>query len=272
MKTATISWTFGLENLDELFAKVKEIGFDALQFCGDFKKYPASEVKKKAHEYQIELIGYDPLECKPSKESESTLEHSINFYKDVIDYALEIGAPMVTIQGLSFWCKSGQTYQEALEQIIQATKELSIYAEGKEMTLTYEACNHYETPWIHTAEELLLIQRNVLSENLKLVLDSFHMNINEKDSIEAIQSIGGKLLFSYHVSDSGRGGIDTGHIDYPSQFKALKDIDFKGIICFEIVTKEVRPFKFPMNKNQMEDFVKQSTYSLQKWNELNPWV
>ncbi|WP_053970358.1 sugar phosphate isomerase/epimerase [Mangrovimonas sp. ST2L15] len=269
MTLATISWTFGLDDLDELFTKVKEIGYTGLQFCGDFKKYKAEEVVAKSKEYGIALTSYDPLSCKPDTDEDATLEKSVAFYKQVIDYALALGVPMSTLQGLSFWTKNQPNYEASMEQIAQAVKQLSDYAKGKNILLSYEACCHYEVPQAQTADELLRIYKDAGSpSNVKLVLDSFHMNITEKDMISPIKAIGGDLLYSYHVSDSGRGGIGTGHIDYLAQFNTLKEVGFNDLLCFEIVIAECRPYKLPMNKEQMEEFVKQSKYSLNIWKTM----
>lgn len=269
MTLATISWTFGLDDLDELFSKVKEIGYEALQFCGDFRTYKAEDVISKSKEYGIKLTSYDPLNSKPDNDEDATLENSVAFYKQVIDYAVALSVPMSTLQGLSFWTKNQPSYDKALAQIAEAVKLLSEYAKDKDILLSYEACCHYEVPQVQNSEELLWIYKNAGSpKNVKLVLDSFHMNINEKDMISPIKNIGGDLLYSYHVSDSGRGGIGTGRIDYQAQFNALKEVGFNDLLCFEIVIAECRPYKLPMNEEQMAEFVKQSKYSLNIWKAM----
>ena len=44
MKLATVSWTFGIDDLDKLFKSARDIGFNGMQFCGDFNKYEAEDV------------------------------------------------------------------------------------------------------------------------------------------------------------------------------------------------------------------------------------
>ena len=268
MKLAAISWTFGLDNLDELFEKVSSIGYNGLQFCGDFKKYSASEVLAAAKKYDVEVTSYDPINCKPESDKEATLENSVAFYKKVIDYAAELGVPMATLQGLSFWTINEKDYEKAMLQIIEAVRQLNDYGKQKNILLTYEACCHYETTWVQTADELIRIKEEAKADNVKLVLDSFHMNIGEKDMLEPIRKIGGDALYSYHVSDSGRGGIGTGHIDYIAQYNVLKEIGFDDLLCFEIVIPECRPYKLPMNEAQMAEFTKQSKNSLNFWKAL----
>ncbi|UII25954.1 sugar phosphate isomerase/epimerase [Fulvivirga maritima] len=267
MKLGTVSWTFGIEDLEELFKTVKSLGYEAIQFCGDFRTYPAPQVAEIAEKYEIEITGYDIINCQPRNETDATLAHSVSFYKQVINYASQIGTDMVTVQGLSFWTTDAQNYQEAFDQIVEAVRQLANYAAEKDITLTYEACNHYEVPWIHTAEELIKLKRESAADNLKLVLDSFHMNINEKDAEASIEKVGVNDLFSYHVSDSGRGGIGTGHINFKAHYDKLKAIGFDGLICFEIVVPECRPDKLPMNDAQMDEFLQQHQHSLATWKD-----
>ena len=268
MKLATVSWTFGIDDLDKLFKSASDIGFNGMQFCGDFNKYEADDVLEASKKYGVEVTSYDPLNCKPDSEEEATLENSVAFYKKAIDYAEALKVPMCTVQGLSFWTSNQPNYEAAMQQIINAVATLNDYAKVKNILLTYEACCHYETTWVHTSDELLRIVNESKADNLKLVLDSFHMNRNEKDMIEPINNIGSELLYSYHVSDSGRGGIGTGMIDYKSQFNALQEIGFDDLVCFEIVTPTVRPYKLPMNEEQFAEFEKQSKHSLEVWRNM----
>lgn len=266
-KIAVISWTYGLDDLETLFFSIRDTGFNAVQFCGDHKKYDPAAVVATAKKYEVDILAYDPMNYKPAEGETLTLPNAVKHYTEVIRYAHAIGAPVATLQGLSYWTKGIKSYAEARSFIIEAVRQLAARAQKLGLTVTYEACNHYELPWIQTADELLHLHREAKADNLKLVLDSFHMNITETDMQEAIRKTG-KLLYSYHVSDSGRGGIGTGHIDYVAQAKVLKEIGFDGYVFFEFVLPEVRPYKYPMNQRQTEEFIRQNKYSIQIWNAI----
>ncbi|UII22262.1 sugar phosphate isomerase/epimerase family protein [Fulvivirga ligni] len=268
MQLAAISWTFGLSDLEELFSKAQSIGYKAIQYCEDFDKYSAEDVLAVADKFKIQVVGYDPFNCQPSSEKEATLDNSVTFYKKVIDYAEALKVPMATIQGLSTWVADHSDYANGIKQIIAAIKQLSAYAKTKDILLTYEACNHYEVPFLHTAEELIYIIEQAEVDNVKAVLDSFHMNIDEPDPQKALANFPADLLYSYHVSDSGRGGIGTGHIDFEEHYNLLKKSGFDGLVCFEIVIPTCRPDKLPMNSEQMQEFMRQSKDSLQAWRAL----
>ncbi len=266
-KIAVVTWIFGIDNLDTLFRKIKETGFDGVQFSGDYRKHNATKVIEIAKKYNISLLTYDPACYKPFEDERLNLQDAVRHFTDVIIYAKSIGAPVATIQGLSYWTKEIKDYEEAMQFIIEAVSQLDKVAQEQHITITYEACNHYELPCVQTASELLRIHRESKAKNLMLVLDSFHMNIGEPNMQDAILKTG-KLLHSYHISDSGRGGIGTGHIDYVAQYKALKQINFTGYVFFEFVLPEIRPNKFPLNEKQLDLLVMQCKQSMQIWKSI----
>lgn len=266
-KIATITWTFGIDDLNQLFSRIKSTGFNAVQFCGDVEQYPAADVVRFAKQHDVEILAYDPGACKPPAGQELTIENAVKYFTATIEYAKAIGAEMSCLQGLSNWTTETRDYEDAMRFIIEVTRRLDRVAQQHDITLTYEACCHYELPWVQTADELLRIHRESKAKNLLLVLDSFHMNIAETDMLEPIRKIG-KFLHSYHVSDSGRGGIGTGHIDFVAQYKVLQETGFDGYVFFEFAIPEVRPYKFPMNEKQMEEFVRQSKYSMNVWKTI----
>lgn len=265
MKLAAVSWTFGLEDLDDLFSTADSIGFKAMQYCGSFNTYSADEVLKTAQKYSIELVGYDPFDCRPAKSEEATLDQSVDFYRKVIDYTVQLKAPATTIQGLSLWTINQPTRTKAFNQIIEAVKQLNDYAKSKGVVLTYEACNHYETPCINSVKELLKLLQKSRADTVKIVVDAFHMNIDEQDPLASLGCLDKDLLYSYHVSDSGRGGIGTGHTDFKAQYKSLHQIGFDGLVCFEFVIEECRPERLPMNSSQMKEYIRQTRDSLKQW-------
>ena len=268
MKLGTISWTFGIDDLDELFSKVKATGFDYLQFSGDHTVYDPKDVLAAAKQYEVELLAYDPFNSQPPEGMEANLENGVAWYKDILNFALALKVPMLTLQGLSFWTVNQPDYASALQMLVEAVRQLDVEAQQHNLTLTYEACNHYELPWIQTADELLYIKEASGAKQLQLVLDSFHMNIAEQNMVKPLHKIGKDLLHSYHVSDSGRGGIGTGHIDFVEQFKTLQEIGFDGLVLFEIVIPSVRPYKFPMNEKQLEEMMAQGRQSLNFWKTM----
>lgn len=267
-RIAVITWTYGIDDPDELFRRIKATGFDYVQYCGDFRTQDAGAVARAASLHGIGILSYDPPgTIQPPTAADATVDKAVEHFAETFRFARDIGAGMATLQGLSSWTVFIEDYEEAMRFIIEATRRLDPIAARLGLVMTYEACCHYELPWVQTADELLRIHRESGAQHLQLVLDSFHMNIAETDMLEPLRKIG-PLLHSYHVSDSGRGGIGTGHIDFVAQYNAMKAFGFDGFVFFELVTAECRPSKLPMNERQMAEFIRQNQYSIRMWNAI----
>lgn len=112
--------------------------------------------------------------------------------------------------------------------------------------MVYAALNRFESPVVRTAAAAQRLRQAVTGAELGIVLDSFHMNIEERDPEEGLETHG-DVLASYHISDSNRGGIGVGHIDFGAQRRVLDKIDFTGPIMIEVVLPENGPTTPPVN-------------------------
>lgn len=99
--------------------------------------------------------------------------------------------------------------------------------------LGVEAINRFETDLVTTAAEALALVEAVGSPNVGVLLDSFHMNIEETDPPAAIRSVGPHLVH-YHCVDNDRGVPGGGTIDFAAQAAALAGIGFSGWITAEM--------------------------------------
>ena len=92
-----------------------------------------------------------------------------------------------------------------------------------------EAINRYETPLLNTAEQTVEVVKQIDRSNVKVLLDVFHMNIEEVSIPDAIRATG-DLLGHFHVVDSNRHAPGMGHVDFTEIASALRDIGYKGWI------------------------------------------
>jgi sugar phosphate isomerase/epimerase len=100
--------------------------------------------------------------------------------------------------------------------------------------IVLEAINRYETTLQCTAAEALDLVEQVGRSNVNVLLDTFHMNIEEVSLAEAIRATGGRLGH-FHVADSNRRAPGLGHIDFAAVAAALREIDYRGWISAEIL-------------------------------------
>ena len=104
---------------------------------------------------------------------------------------------------------------------------------AEDVTLGIEALNRFESDLTSTAAETCAIARACGSEHIGVLLDSFHMNIEEKDPPAALRAAGDTLVH-YHVSDNDRGRPGSGRYDFPADAKALADIGYDKWVVAEM--------------------------------------
>lgn len=123
-------------------------------------------------------------------------------------------------------------YRRQWKTVVRHLKTLSRYAEARGLQICLEPLNRFETDFINTCDQALQMVRDVDSPALKIQLDTFHMNIEEKNQAAAIRKAG-KHLAHLHACGCDRGTPGNDHIDWPGIARALKDIGYQGDIVIE---------------------------------------
>ncbi len=115
-----------------------------------------------------------------------------------------------------------------------AISEICSYAEKRNVILVIEPVNRYECNFLNTSQEIIDLIRKLEIPNLKVLLDTFHMNIEEEDMHDTI--IAAKDYLSHvHIADSNRKYPSMGHIDFFGIYNALKSIAFSGFLSGEML-------------------------------------
>ncbi|HXJ60742.1 MAG TPA: sugar phosphate isomerase/epimerase [Verrucomicrobiae bacterium] len=123
--------------------------------------------------------------------------------------------------------------------VVKNLKELAQYAQDKGVQICIEPLNRFETDFCNTCDQGLRLLKAVGSKAVKLHLDTFHMNIEEKNQAAAIRKAG-KVLGHFHACGSDRGTPGGDHIDWKSIAKALKTIRYQGDVVIESFTTDVK--------------------------------
>jgi D-psicose/D-tagatose/L-ribulose 3-epimerase len=92
--------------------------------------------------------------------------------------------------------------------------------------------NRYETYLVNTCEQALKLIEMIGENNMKIHLDTYHMNMEEKSFYEATKLAGDKLVH-YHLCENDRGIPGTGLVDWDGIFKALAEIKYQGYAALE---------------------------------------
>jgi D-psicose/D-tagatose/L-ribulose 3-epimerase len=130
-------------------------------------------------------------------------------------------------------------YAKQWKTVVKHLKDIAKHAQKQDITIALEPLDRFETDFINTADQALKMIADVDSPNLKLHLDTFHMNIEEKDQAASIKKAG-KLLAHVHACGSDRGTPGGDHIAWPEIVKALRSIKYDGDVVIESFTTDVK--------------------------------
>ena len=223
----------------ENFKLAKDLGYDAVEIAiRDPKSFPVKVLEKAMREFDMEIsaigtgMAYLTEGLSLSHNDREIREKAIKRLKEHLEVAHLIDT--IVIVGLIRGKAEGR--KNALELFKDSMKKVCEFAVSKNVHIVIEPLNRYESDILNTAEETVEFIESIKCENLGLLLDTFHMNIEEKDPVESIMK-SKKWLKHFHVADSNRWAPGFGHIDFKAIFQALKDINYKGFITVESIPK-----------------------------------
>ncbi len=126
----------------------------------------------------------------------------------------------------------GVSKESALDYLRAALNRLGEHAHSYNVPVLYEPLNRYETNLLTTIGETTAFLKTLATDNVKILADLFHMNIEEANSAAAIGEARG-FIGHVHFVDSNRRPAGNGHIDYKPIAQALRDIGYTGYLSAE---------------------------------------
>ncbi|MBI1173100.1 TIM barrel protein [bacterium] len=238
-------WT---EDPSPLFARAAEIGFDGVEVSLlGIDLAAAPRLRKAAAEAGVALTCSTGLGAAqdPTSEDADIRAASRAALHRAIEVTAALGAGSLAGVVAAPWgvfdpARKAERAARSAETLGQMQPVL--VREG--VTLGIEALNRFETDLTCTAAEAAGIARASGAANVGVLLDTFHMNIEEKDPPAAIRATGAKLVH-YHVSDCDRGVPGHARYDFAADARALREIGYQGWIVAEMF---VRP-GFPSSRD-----------------------
>ncbi len=158
---------------------------------------------------------------------------AIERVKSHVPLAHRFGAAIILglIRGIT---PTGQSHEQSIAYLTKALRECSAVAATEGVRFALEPLNRYETDLIHTVEAGLDLIERVGAENFGLLLDTFHMNIEEPSIEESIRACGDRI-FHFHVADSNRWHPGAGHLDFARILAVLRETGYEGYVSGEFM-------------------------------------
>jgi D-psicose/D-tagatose/L-ribulose 3-epimerase len=229
-----------------LFGQFKRWGFETIEIpVEDPSHIDPAHVKRELDKHGL-VCGTVCACLGPDRDLRGTPKQQktgMDYMKKVIDQMAVLGShsligPVYSSVGRANAVPAAE-YKRQWKTVVKNLKTLCKYAEKKGVLICMEPLNRFETDFINTCEQGLKMIKDVGSPALKLHLDTFHMNIEQKNQAAAIRKAG-KVLGHFHACGSDRGTPGGDHIDWKGIAKALKDIRYKGDVVIESFTTDVK--------------------------------
>ena len=223
--------------------KVANIGYDILEFQAqpllEMSHARMDEIKKCASDYHIELtysLGLDP-QYDVSSDNPSIRQGGIEYLQRIVERVGYMDGKIISGVSYGGWGISAGTADNKMDLVnrsLDSMRKIIKTAEDFGVQYCVECVNRFETPILNTAQEALDYVSQIESDHIGILLDTYHMNIEEASIGNAIRLVGDKLA-NFHTGENNRSipGMGMGHLDWDEIFSALKDINYKGRIISE---------------------------------------
>ncbi len=238
---STFIWAspFSTQNID-LFHKVKNMGYDILEIAVEDSALIDWKVMKDVArdlDIKITISGAFGMERDISSVEPHYRKLGREYIEECIKIAADMGSP---IFGGPLYSAVGKIRLVSDEQkkqerawCVDTLAEVSQIAADSGVVLGLEPLNRFETDMVNTVEQAISMVEEVGHPHLKIVLDTFHSNIEEKDIPASIRKIGKNRLCHVQGNESDRGTPGTGHLEWEGIRDALRDIGYDGAVVIE---------------------------------------
>jgi D-psicose/D-tagatose/L-ribulose 3-epimerase len=176
-------------------------------------------------------------------EDEGIRKNAISYVRHCVDAAQTLGAtnvvgPLYSAVGRT-WQATADERRRDVDLLVGELKDLSKYAHDRGVVLCVEPLNRFETSFLNLAEQAIEIVDRVDHPGCGLLLDTFHMNIEERSVGDAIRSAGSRLKH-LHACENDRGAPGSGHVPWDEVAAACRAIGYTGPAVIESFTSAVK--------------------------------
>ena len=275
---STWLWTspFTTASIENLFPKIAKMGFDIVEIAVE----DPSLINIKALKNGLELYGLKANICGafgPTRDftNDDTAVHKncFSYIESCLNMCVELrttffAGPMYSAVGKARMVSPEQRKKE-WDLAVKNLRIVCDMAASRGLQIALEPLNRFESDLINTAGDVLRLIIDINHSAACIMLDGFHMSIEEKDVEQAITTAGEKLIH-LQVSENYRGTPGTGQTPWYAYKKGLEAINYNGTITIESFTPDNKElagavcFWHPMADTQ-DEFAVNGLRFLKKW-------
>lgn len=227
-------------DMEESVREFSGMGYRGVDlFAGFLSPGQAREIRELYARYDVEVAMFLPIRLSEGGGSfthpdPAVREQYLRGYMRQMDIAAILGTRFMPIgfsRGNRGPYRSARDYCTVLADSVA---RLSEYGGPLGITLCLEPINRYEVDMLNSTDECLRFLEDYRLPDTRLLLDTFHMNIEDRDPEESIRKVG-RRIGHFHAADSNRLGAGKGHIDYDRLIRALQKAGYEGYLSMEAI-------------------------------------
>ena len=243
---STFIWVspFGADTLD-LIDHVHDLGFEQIEICvEDPDTIDTAQVRDRLARagLAVSVCGAFGPDRDNSSDSAATRATALAYTKRCVEIASELGGSLVVgpmyagVGATRMLDATGRRRQWA--HAVEALGQAADHAATRGVSLALEPINRFETDLVNTVGQGVRMVADVGRPNVGLLIDTFHMNIEEKSIPDAIRRAG-KHILEFHACGSDRGTPGEDHLPWPEIAAALRETGYAGSVVIEAFNPKI---------------------------------
>ena len=228
------SGNMGADEL-RLLPAIKEMGYDGAEVTiFNPSALDIAAIRAGLADAGLECTACTVMPADLNVIDEDIADEGVAYLRQVVEAAAALGAPVVCGPlGITVGEKRGRGYTAAeWACAVRSLRQVSATAADLGVVLAYEPLNRFETFFLNTTADGVRLAQEVDSAAFGLLLDTFHMHIEEKSTPDAIRNSAGHIRH-FHASENDRGVVGTGQVPWPATFAALAEGGYEGWVVVE---------------------------------------
>jgi D-psicose/D-tagatose/L-ribulose 3-epimerase len=219
------------------FEQLKELGYDGVEIpIFELDPEPYARLGEWLRELGLEPIGDTARgeAANPISADAEVRRAGLRENLRALDCTQALGATLIVgpfQTGIGVFTGSGPTDEE-WERAVEQLRTLAEAADGRGITLAIEPLNRYEQYLVNTAADGARLCREVGHPRCRLLYDTFHAHIEEKDPRAALRECSDVLEY-VHISENDRSTPGVGQVDWETTFDALGELGYDGWYTIE---------------------------------------
>ncbi|WP_417774425.1 sugar phosphate isomerase/epimerase family protein [Stappia sp.] len=227
------------------FAKAADLGFDFVELLVPEPEddIDLAETRRAAEDAGLFLVLAARVSPTRSIASDdpANRQGGLDYLKRSVEVADTLGArivggplygePMV-FAGRPPVPRTDEDIAQRAERTVAGLKEAAAFARSAGKVLALEALNRFETDVVSTTRQAVEVADRVDDAGLGVMLDTFHMNMEDRSIPDAIRLAGSRIVH-FQANENHRGHPGTGHLDWPAIMRALAQVGYQGPISLE---------------------------------------